>query len=170
MLSSEAANGDTRRNADVFPGFEPLTGNFLYCPNQFFDVCLPNYSRGVLRLVAFMLRRTLGWLDKDGNPIEQDVKVSYSDLISKAGVSRGAARKAIEEAIEGGFIRRTRHGRVGSREFRPRLRASSSAGTTGPLTSKSLRHSEASSQVAATARRSRTRFLIEWFPTKRTPS
>ena len=52
-----------------FQGFEPLTGNFLYCPNQFFEVCLPNYSRGVVRLVAFMLRKTLGWLDKDGNPI-----------------------------------------------------------------------------------------------------
>lgn len=98
-----------------FPGFQPLTGNFLYCPNQFFDVCLPHYSRGVLRLVAFVLRKTLGWLDKNGNPIEQNVSISYADLIAHARVSRGAARKAIEEAIAGGFIRRTRLGRPGSR-------------------------------------------------------
>jgi hypothetical protein len=101
--------------SECFDGFEPLTGNFVYCPNQFFDVCLPNYSRGVVRLVAFMLRETIGWLDKNGNPIKQNITVSYADLVNKAGVSRGAARKVIDEAVAGGFIRCTDAGHASER-------------------------------------------------------
>jgi hypothetical protein len=102
------------RNADIKPiplsqimefnGFEHLTANYIYCPNQFFDVCLPNHSRGTVRLVAYMLRKTLGWLDEEGNPIEQNITISYRDLITEAGISRGAIRKAIDETVTGGFI------------------------------------------------------------------
>lgn len=103
-----------RRAAEPFQGFEQPGANFLYCPNQFFDVCLPNCSRGAVRLVAYVLRRTLGWLDKDGNPIEQNIDISYQDLVTEAGISRGAIRAAIDEAIAGGFIRCTRVGRANS--------------------------------------------------------
>lgn len=94
----------SRKAGESFAGFEQLTANFLYCPNQFFDVCLPNYSRGVVRLVAYILRRTLGWLDENGEPIEQDIEVPYSELISRAGISRGAIAEAIEQAVAGRFI------------------------------------------------------------------
>jgi hypothetical protein len=87
-----------------FNGFEHLTANYLYCPNQFFDVCLPNHSRGTVRLVAYILRKTLGWLDEEGNPVEQDITISYRDLITEAGISRGAIRKALDDAVKGGFI------------------------------------------------------------------
>ncbi len=87
-----------------FNGFEHLTANYLYCPNQFFEVCLPNHSRGTVRLVAYMLRKTLGWLDKEGNPIEQNISISYRDLITEAGISRGSIRKALDDAVAGGFI------------------------------------------------------------------
>lgn len=92
------------RSLEPFPGFEPLTANYLYCPNQFFDLCLPHHSRGVVRLVAFVLRKTLGWLDADGNPIEQNIAISYHDLIDQAGISRGAIREALDEAIAARFI------------------------------------------------------------------
>ena len=88
----------------MFRGFQPLSANFVYCPNQFFDVCLPHYSRGVIRLVAYLLRRTLGWLDENGNPIEQDITVSYQDLIRHARMSRGTIAQTVGEAIAGGFI------------------------------------------------------------------
>lgn len=88
----------------TFNGFEHLTANYLYCPNQFFDVCLPHHSRGTVRLVAYILRKTLGWLDEEGNPVEQDITVSYRDLITEAGISRGAIRKALDDAVRGGFI------------------------------------------------------------------
>jgi hypothetical protein len=95
-----------------FGGFLPLTANYLYCPNQFFDVCLPHASRGVVRLVAYLLRRTLGWLDKDGKPVEQQIVVSYQDFIQSANVSRGSIAKVIDEAIDGGFVRRVQRGRA----------------------------------------------------------
>jgi hypothetical protein len=95
-----------------FGGFLPLTANYLYCPNQFFDVCLPHASRGVVRLVAYLLRRTLGWLDKDGKPVEQQIVVSYQDFIQSAKVSRGAVARVIDEAIDGGFVRRVQRGRA----------------------------------------------------------
>ena len=36
----------------AFTGFALPTSNTTYVPNQYFDVCLPHYSRGVVRLVA----------------------------------------------------------------------------------------------------------------------
>lgn len=94
-----------------FQGFTELDANFLYCPNQFLDICLPHSSRGVIRLVAYLLDQTLGWLDPQGNPIAQNISVSYRQLIDSAGISRGAIRVAIDEAIESGFIRCVRDGK-----------------------------------------------------------
>lgn len=95
----------------AFAGFEPLGSNFLYCPNQFFDVCLPHSSRGTLRLVAYLLRRTLGWLDHEGRPIEQRIAVTYTELIREAGISRGAIGDAVNAAIKARLIRRVTRGR-----------------------------------------------------------
>ena len=53
---------------EPFTGFALPTSNTTYTPNQFFDVCLPHYPRGVVRLVAFMIRKTLGWCDEHGHP------------------------------------------------------------------------------------------------------
>jgi hypothetical protein len=98
-----------------FRGFHPLTGNFLYCPNQFFDACLPHCSRGAVRLVAYLLRRTLGWLDELGRPIEQRVTVAYSELIDQARISSGAIRAALDEAIAGKFVRCVTEGRANAK-------------------------------------------------------
>lgn len=97
--------------ASSFRGFEPPTANYIYCPNQFFDVCLAHNSRNVVRLVAYVLRKTLGWLDGNGEPINQDISVSYCELIAEAGISRGAIRKAIDDAIQAGFVFCVREGR-----------------------------------------------------------
>ncbi len=97
-----------------FSGFQLPTSNTTYTPNQFFDVCLPHYSRGVVRLVAYMIRKTLGWCDRDGNPQEENILIPYQDLVEHAGISRGAIRQTIDEAIAGRFIRCVRHGRPNS--------------------------------------------------------
>jgi hypothetical protein len=94
-----------------FAGFERPTANFIYTPNQFLDVCIPHNSRGVVRLVAYVLRRTLGWLDKNGEPIEQDIAVPFTELVDKAGISRGAIRDAIDQAVDRGFLCCTQQGR-----------------------------------------------------------
>jgi len=41
-----------------FEGFAPLQSNTTYCPNQFYDVVLPNFPRGVVRLVGYVIYRT----------------------------------------------------------------------------------------------------------------
>ena len=53
----------------------------------------------LVRIIAWLLRETLGWLDEEGNPIRQDIRISCRDLIQKAKVSRGAIKVALNEAI-----------------------------------------------------------------------
>jgi hypothetical protein len=89
---------------ESFEGFAPPTSNTTYTPNQFFDVCLPHYSRGCVRLVAYLIRKTLGWCDEQGNPQSELHLVSWSDF-QKAGISRSMIRAAIDEAVRGHFIR-----------------------------------------------------------------
>ncbi len=98
-------------NHEAFEGYPEPTANTLYCPNQFFDVVLPHSSRGVVRLVGYMLRRILGWSDADGRPQEPTVGVSWSELERNAGISNGAISEAINEAVAGRFIRCLRPGR-----------------------------------------------------------
>ncbi|MCC6221498.1 MAG: hypothetical protein IT291_09695 [Deltaproteobacteria bacterium] len=89
----------------TFLGYPAPISNTTYTPNQFFDVVLPYSSRGCVRLVAYMLRRTLGWCDENGNPVEREISFSYSELQEKAGVSRDMIRSALDEAVAGRFIK-----------------------------------------------------------------
>ena len=59
-----------RKRREEFRGFELPWSNTTYTPNQFFDVCLPHCSRGAIRVVAYIIRRTLGWCDV-GDPRRQ---------------------------------------------------------------------------------------------------
>lgn len=88
----------------AFSGYAPPTSSTTYTPNQFFDVVLPNASRGCLRLVGYLIRKTLGWSDENGNPQNPEAHASYRELIENAGISRGALRPAIDEAIEKKYI------------------------------------------------------------------
>ena len=54
-----------------FAGFAAPTSNTTFSPNQFFDACLPYSSRGVVRLVAYLIRKTLGWCDSHGIPQQE---------------------------------------------------------------------------------------------------
>lgn len=88
----------------AFPGFEPLEANFVFCPNQFFDIVIPNHSRPVVRLVAYILHETLRWLGENGQPVRQDIAISFNDLVEKAGIARGSIRQAIGEALNAKLI------------------------------------------------------------------
>jgi len=88
----------------AFSGFKAPTSNTTYTPNQFFDVVIPNFSRGVVRIVAYLLRKTLGWCDANGNPEDEQIEVSYSELEHKAGVSRDMIRQALDDALAGRLI------------------------------------------------------------------
>jgi hypothetical protein len=99
------------RPAD-FAGFAPLQSNTTYCPNQFFDVVLPHFSRGVVRLVGYLIYRTFAWSDRNGRPMREQHQVSYRELIEQAGISRGALAQAIEDATRAHLIRRIRSGQA----------------------------------------------------------
>lgn len=100
-LRGEKTGGST---VQIFSGFAAPTSNTTYTPNQFFDVCLPHRSRGCVRIVAYMIRKTLGWSDENGNPVCERFTFSYDDFTQGAGVSREMVKEAIDEAIEYGFI------------------------------------------------------------------
>lgn len=95
-----------------FQGFAALQSNTTYCPNQFFDLVLPYFSRGVVRLVGYILYRTFAWSDRNGRPINEQHPISYRELIEQAGISRGALRQVIDEAVQANLIQRVRHGRA----------------------------------------------------------
>lgn len=94
-----------------FLGFPPPTSNTTYTPNQFFDTVLPHSSLGCVRLVSYLLRKTLGWVNQSGLPQDEQILVSYSDLTARAGISRALIKPAIEEAIAANFINCVRQGR-----------------------------------------------------------
>ena len=96
--------------AQAFQGYAPPTSSTTYTPNQFFDVVLPRASRGCLRLVAYLIRKTLGWSDEHGNPQNPEAIVTYRELIEKAGIGRGRIKEAIAEAVENRFINCLRFG------------------------------------------------------------
>lgn len=108
-----APRDDKSSGAELpFKGYPAPTSNTTYTPNQFFDVVLRHSSRGCVRLVAYMIRKTLGWSDAQGNPQEPEVVISYNQLIREAGISRGAIGPAIDEAVSNHFIRCIRKGRA----------------------------------------------------------
>ena len=90
---------------ESFQGFEHLEANFLYCPNQFLDLCIPNCSRSCVRLVAYVLRESLGWVDENGEPINEHVSVPYHKVKAEAGISNKQIPRARKEAIKMGFLR-----------------------------------------------------------------
>jgi hypothetical protein len=87
-----------------FSGFALPTSNTTYTPNQFFDVCLPHSSRGCVRLVSVMIRKTLGWCDEHGRPQHEQIRLSYADF-QAAGIGRAMIKPAVAEAIKRRFIR-----------------------------------------------------------------
>ena len=113
----------TRSPVKEFPGFAAPTSNTTFTPNQFFDVCVPNYSRGVVRLVAFLIRQALGWCDAEGNPQHEQIRVSYNQLVTRAGIARSEIRKTLDAALQGGFIDCVHAGQA-SRAYSPAESAS----------------------------------------------
>lgn len=95
------ARGDASSAPETrFAGYQPPTSNTTYTPNQLFDVVLPHASRGCLRLVAYLIQKTLRISDADGNPMYPEYHASYKELSEKAGIGRGRVKEAIDEAIE----------------------------------------------------------------------
>ena len=104
MPSNAAQKSSPSSSTPKFSGFALPTSNTTYTPNQFFDVCLPHYSRGCVRLVALLLRQTLGWCDEEGKP-QVIHHLAFWHTFQEAGISRQMIRSSLQEAIDGHFIR-----------------------------------------------------------------
>lgn len=83
-----------------FPGFPDFRANVTFVPLQFFTAVLPHRSRSCVRIVGYMLRRILGWVDQDGNPTASHLQFTYRELMESAGVSRDSIHGALAEARE----------------------------------------------------------------------
>lgn len=98
-----------------FAGYENLQSNYVYTPNQFFDVVVPHSDRGVLRIVGYLIRRQLGYITPQGEIQEPVIGVSHRELVSKSKVSSGALTPALRKAIDLNFIEEIRPGRANSK-------------------------------------------------------
>lgn len=107
-MDAEAASDEPCQS---FLGYQPPTSSTTYTPNQFFDVVLPNASRGCLRLVAYLIRKTLGWSDAQGNPQNPEATISYRELERCASIGRGRIKEAIDEAIASRYVECLRFGK-----------------------------------------------------------
>jgi hypothetical protein len=87
-----------------FAGFPDFRSNVTFVPIQFFTVVIPNVKGATIRLVAYMLRQVLGWVDRHGNPTRAQLQFSYAELAERAGLSRAVVVDAIEEALENHLI------------------------------------------------------------------
>lgn len=99
------ADSKAESPALAFPGFPDFRANVTYCPVQFFTVTIPHSSRGCVRLVGYMIRRVLGWVDEHGNPTEERLVFSNRELAEAAAISRSAIPEVLEEALGARFIR-----------------------------------------------------------------
>src|ERR1035441_762632 len=59
-----------------FRGFPEFRSNVLYCPKQFFTIVVPNSSVNCIRVVSYMLRKTLGWVNQAGDPLQEQHEFS----------------------------------------------------------------------------------------------
>jgi len=59
-----------------------------------------------------MLRKTLGWVDETGEPIQECHQFSYREFEERAGVVHSGLQKAVDEALKAGFIRRAQRARI----------------------------------------------------------
>ena len=89
-----------------FAGFRSLKANFTPTPNQYFDKVVGHYHPCVERVVALLIRSTLGWEDPDTGERRLEAELALKDFICPE-MSESSARKGIAGAIEAGFIVQT---------------------------------------------------------------
>lgn len=93
----------TKTNVDPqasFLGFLPPTSNVTGTPNQYFDVLMPICSGPAFKIAGYMIRRSLGWVDAFGNPQEEQLAITHSAVVGKAGVSGAHVRPGLDELID----------------------------------------------------------------------
>lgn len=107
----------------MFKGFPEFRSNVLYCPKQFFTTVIPHSPVNCIRLVSYMLRKTLGWVDETGEPLQERHEFSYRELEANAGVAQSRLGEALELAMGSHFIRCVQKARMQAQGVRARSAA-----------------------------------------------
>lgn len=99
-----------------------VSKKFTAFSNDLIDHIMPRVSPSAWKVLTVILRQTLGWLDrKTGSRKEWD-EISYSQFMKRTGIgSSGTIRRALEELLELGYIRRRPAVGIGGRPKRQRL-------------------------------------------------
>jgi hypothetical protein len=96
----------------AFAGFRQLPGggfSFTMVPNQFLDEIVPFEKPCVVKVVCLILRRTLGWIDPNGQRRQQD-QVAYSEFAREMNMSTQAVADGLKIALDKGYIVRLKAG------------------------------------------------------------
>jgi hypothetical protein len=103
-------------------GFDPPCSNVTWCPNQFLELVLPHFPRGVVRVVGWLLWQTLAWNDAAGQPVRHCHRLTWDALQRRANVSRGALGATLREAERAQLLRILRDAGAADRAARFELR------------------------------------------------
>lgn len=82
---------------------------FTMVPNQFFSEILPFEKPCVIKVICFILRRTVGWVDQNGQRKQQQ-QIAYSEFAREMDMSMQAVADGLKIALAKGYIVRTRPG------------------------------------------------------------
>jgi hypothetical protein len=111
---------------DVFPGFSSPNGTIV--PDEFFDVLMPQLSKSELRVLLYIIRRTLGF-KKHADTIslkQMTDGITTRDgavLDRGTGLSKASAARGVKRLLERGIIVAKRN-RSAHRGLNPPLTAS----------------------------------------------
>lgn len=73
-------------------------------PNILFDTYLPNLTESELKILLVIIRQTYGWIDKYTGKRKKRDRISHSQFMHKAGLSRRILTKSIQSLLDKGLI------------------------------------------------------------------
>lgn len=77
-----------------------IKANFTPTPNILFDKYLKELNNSELKILLIISRQTHGWIDKKTNKRKEKDRITYSQFISKTGLSRRIISASINSLIE----------------------------------------------------------------------
>lgn len=78
--------------------------NFTKTPNILFDQLIPELSNSELKILLVIIRQTNGWIDHRSKRYKTRDRITYSQFISKTGISRRIVSSAINSLLKKNLI------------------------------------------------------------------
>lgn len=81
--------------------------NYTKTPNILFDQLLRELSNSELKILLIIIRQTNGWIDSKSKKYKTRDRITYSQFISKTGISRRIISVAINSLLKKNLIQIT---------------------------------------------------------------